>query len=473
MHSFKIIRHLILLLIFSLSGCTFQARLNPASPAAIAPMPETAVFTSTAPPLSSTNTPTAVPQKNDQPPHPAFPIYLANEADGTIYVIDSQSSSTAVIIPTNLHPSQIAVGEGAIWALDKPNNSVLRINPDTYALDAVISVSQGNVNSLAVGAGGVWVGVSEAPTLLVLRPYEEYDPKGGIVRIDPAQNKTGAYLPGGPVLHTAVGGGSVWALSKSTVDTPLERVDPGSLQAKLLNLAGTPDWLLEDALAASADSLWLYSASFGKLYRTSLDGRIFAEYRIAPGKPQGNADILITEKAVWLATPWGRLIRIDPHSGQQTADLDLGAPISQLAGDDNALWAASPLTASAIRVDPLTNQVAARIPLGTKINPTPYVTPTAILRASRPCENGPYSRLSLGGQVFTPAEPPLPTRLHKEAGKDSPRIGWIQPGETATILEGPTCKDNQVWWKVQTQTGGYTGWAAEGEGEDYWLIPVK
>ena len=108
---------------------------------------------------------------------------------------------------------------------------------------------------------------------------------------------------------------------------------------------------------------------------------------------------------------------------------------------------------------------------GPQLSPTPVLTATPIQRATRPCEDGPYSRLFLDERAHTLKEPAVPQRLHKEPGKETERAGWIQPGEHVRVLEGPACADGWVWWKVETLNGGYIGWATEGDEENYWLIP--
>jgi Tol biopolymer transport system component len=41
------------------------------------------------------------------------------------------------------------------------------------------------------------------------------------------------------------------------------------------------------------------------------------------------------------------------------------------------------------------------------------------------------------------------------------------------ILAGPTCQNGWVWWEIRSLTTGLTGWTAEGDGQNYWLLPVS
>jgi hypothetical protein len=401
------------------------------------------------------------------------PLWVGNEADGNVLVIDAHSNLVVTVIPSGITPSQVVVGEGAAWVLDKVSDKLAKIDLDSHQIQALIPISKGQADALAVGDGGVWVGVTEPPGTPVLNPFEDYEPQGGVLRIDPASNAVTGYAQTGPVLNLATGRGVLWVLAKGKVDTPIQKVDPRTLTVASVELAGTRDWLLDDSLAAGPDSLWLYSQAFGKLYRTSYSGHLYAEVSFGQEKPQGPASILINDDEVWVGTPWGVVARVDPAKGTIASQLDVGAPVSELKSAGGAIWAVSPISGAVYRIDPVANQVTARVDTGSKAAPTPWITPTPIQRATHPCDPGPFSRLSVGLRAYTLKDPPLPQRLHKEAGKDKDRAGWIQPGETVKVLEGPVCADGWVWWRVETEIGHNIGWAAEGDENGYWLNPLR
>ena len=87
------------------------------------------------------------------------------------------------------------------------------------------------------------------------------------------------------------------------------------------------------------------------------------------------------------------------------------------------------------------------------------------------CINALPERLHVNGFAYLDPDPPIPNNLRREAGKNHDLIGEIQPGETMKILEGPQCADGWVWWKVRTFGSELTGWTAEGNLEEYWLVP--
>lgn len=102
--------------------------------------------------------------------------------------------------------------------------------------------------------------------------------------------------------------------------------------------------------------------------------------------------------------------------------------------------------------------------------PAPSSTPAAW----EACANAAYlSRVRVGDTVRVSNDPPLPNRVRSQASLESNILGYIQPGEEATILEGPGCSNRWVWWKVRSLDTGLEGWTAEGDNAGYWLIPVQ
>jgi streptogramin lyase len=405
------------------------------------------------------------------PLQPEVLLWLANPNDGRLRLVEPRSGSLAVVVPTGARPAQVVVGEGAAWVLDRSADQVLRIRLDDYAIAATIPIPQGETQRLQVGLGYVWVAIDERPSSNVLLPSEEYVPHGGVLRINPQTNQVDGYTAVGPVLDLVTAQGSLWVLSRTVIDTPIDRVDPQTLAASQVELRGSADWQLADCLAVSENSLWLFSQSTGKLYRYSLAGGLYAQFSFGQHEPIGPARLLLQDSTLWLAAPWGALLAIDVGNDQFLGEIALDGPIDELVSAGGVAWAASAVRGLAYQLDPAHLMVSAQLETGPQLAPTRQATATAILRASRPCEDAPYSRLAVGQLVHTQAEPALPQRLHAKPAQDAERTGWIQPSETARILEGPTCAEGQVWWRVETLNGGYQGWAAEGDDADYWLIP--
>lgn len=50
-------------------------------------------------------------------------------------------------------------------------------------------------------------------------------------------------------------------------------------------------------------------------------------------------------------------------------------------------------------------------------------------------------------------------------------IGYAIQGEILDVIDGPVCSYGLTMWKVRTSYN-VTGWTAEGNGTEYWLIPT-
>lgn len=78
------------------------------------------------------------------------------------------------------------------------------------------------------------------------------------------------------------------------------------------------------------------------------------------------------------------------------------------------------------------------------------------------------SRLTIGGKAR------VIESLHvRSAPKVADNIlQWLEEGMKVKILSGPACSGGVIFWEVSNDTiPGGSGWAAEGDGTDYWLEP--
>jgi hypothetical protein len=80
-------------------------------------------------------------------------------------------------------------------------------------------------------------------------------------------------------------------------------------------------------------------------------------------------------------------------------------------------------------------------------------------------------RVNLNQQARVTTTSGVPNRLRSAPSLNAEQIGQINAGETVTIIGGPSCADNIVWWQVSF--GSQIGWTAEGLPPDiYYLEPV-
>ena len=91
--------------------------------------------------------------------------------------------------------------------------------------------------------------------------------------------------------------------------------------------------------------------------------------------------------------------------------------------------------------------------------------------AWEPCKGTYPSILKVGDRAYVNYEPPQANRVRSKPDKSGEVIGRIEPGEQMEIVAGPKCANGWVWWKVEPDNG-VIGWTAEGDGKQYWLIPL-
>lgn len=119
--------------------------------------------------------------------------------------------------------ASLASGLGSLWAYgpgEEGGMTVWRLDPASGGIQARIAVPLApefqDDHALAVGEGGVWIGLGE---------------EGAVVRVDPETNTlTGSVDAGEWVVDVATGAGSVWILTQGDVYGHALRVDPVSLE---------------------------------------------------------------------------------------------------------------------------------------------------------------------------------------------------------------------------------------------------
>jgi hypothetical protein len=120
-------------------------------------------------------------------------------------------------------------------------------------------------------------------------------------------------------------------------------------------------------------------------------------------------------------------------------------------------------------------QPAATAAPGVTVQPSPFSGYTSTGIANVPwdaCPGSYQSHLRVGDKAMVSLNPPLPNNVRDQAGASGKFLFAIQPGETVDIVEGPGCTSGWVWWLIKTKDGR-SGWTAEGDGKDYWLVPAK
>jgi len=399
-------------------------------------------------------------------------VWVANPEDRVVLRIDPFNNSIAARIPIEGIPDIVTAGEGAVWVLDKKYELVFRIDPQTNLPVTSIPLPAGNAETLASGAGAVWVGMTGRIDLTNQVPGEEEEvaAPGMVVQIDPQTNEIVQQLAVQPVNQIAVQGSALWVLSRTTIDTPLQVYDLNTGEGMSVPLQNGPEWLPAEAIAVSEDSLWLFSASYAKIFHATPDGIILSAVPFKEKQPTGYADLILTKSGLWAATPWGSILHIDTLTNHVLGEIDLDVPLSGLVDSNDSVWAVSQQTGRLYRIDAARNEVVAELSTGSALQPTVIPSPTAHVVMWKPCPDAATSRLKVGDIAYVTKDPPLPNRVRKEPSRKADILGLINPGGSMTIIDGPACADGWVWWKVKN--ADYEGWMSEGDQETYWMIPL-
>lgn len=183
--------------------------------------------------------------------------------------------------------------------------------------------------------------------------------KDSILALDPKTAKAGTPITG---LHKPCSGvvsafKSLW--SPNCGDHTLVRLDPKTGKVTASMEAGTP--VILRAIAASDDSIWLFSDAKTTLLRIDPDQNApVGELRL----PAGCSDIVFGETAVWVTCPAeNKVLRIDPRTNLVANRIETAAGPRALAVGEGSVWVLCDTEGKVARIDPKTNKVSATIAL--------------------------------------------------------------------------------------------------------------
>ncbi len=110
-----------------------------------------------------------------------------------------------------------------------------------------------------------------------------------------------------------------------------------------------------------------------------------------------------------------------------------------------------------------------RTPTATK--QTPPTATVAPPTAPTECAAG-WTRLAVG--EYATVMPGSSTRVRSRPSTGGKVVSQLDPGMVFKLLEGPTCADGFVFWRVEhASIPGGSGWTAEGDLAEYFVEPVE
>ena len=99
-------------------------------------------------------------------------------------------------------------------------------------------------------------------------------------------------------------------------------------------------------------------------------------------------------------------------------------------------------------------------PTPTPFPPTPTSLPSPTPDPFVQCAGAPQQGVHVGDLVYVCTHPDRLT-LRATPSRSGDEVQRMEPGAVLTIVDGPTCADEWLWWHVQTGAGD-RGWVAEG-----------
>jgi DNA-binding SARP family transcriptional activator/streptogramin lyase len=235
--------------------------------------------------------------------------WVGSDQTRTVSALDLRSRSVRRRVETGSFPSDLASGEGALWALDREHGTLLRLNRDYAGVERRIRVGGGgrflhdrttlDPWSVATGAGGVWV----------------TDGSRKLTQIDPRRGRVARSIGVGQALNGVTeAAGAVWAIAGRSAS--VLRIDPrrGMVTDRIRLVSrtayGSPYPIQIDA---GAGSLWVLNANTGTVSRIDpLQHGVTATISVGAG--HGPQRLAVGRGTVWIANRDGTLARIDVHT---------------------------------------------------------------------------------------------------------------------------------------------------------------
>ena len=242
-------------------------------------------------------------------------VWVTSDDARTVSRVDAGSSSVASVAQIGGFPSDFAVGEGAIWVIDRVRGRLVKISPDygTVLGSAAIGSTQTfsatddrydlDPWSIAAGAGGVWI--TDGSSLL-----RRADPgTGTIVR------RYDVHLP---LNGVTVGERAVWAISGSSAS--VLRVDSrtGRVTARIPIVAAPgSESPYPIAIATGIGSVWVLNGNAASVTRID-PAQAGVTATIPIGIERVPRRLSVGDGAAWVADGDGTLARIDAATNLPT-----------------------------------------------------------------------------------------------------------------------------------------------------------
>ena len=265
------------------------------------------------------------------------------------------SATTVTPVKVGIQPCAEIGAFGSVWVANYGSATLSRVDPSTNRVTGTVKVGAGPCG-LAAGAGSIWVDGYGTDT---------------VERVNPHTLKRTRAIPAGPaVWDVAFDGRYVWA--DDNTNGTVVKIDPRrNVVVRRFHIGGNPT-----GLAIAAGSLWV--GSNGLLDRTFFrisiaTGRIT---RISPGCTRPAYFAVAKAGAVWVTCVGdtisnGLALRFDPRTNRVVARVRVGVNPGDGAIDTHGrIWIPNKADGTVSRIDPATNRVVETV----KVGGAPFVT---------------------------------------------------------------------------------------------------
>lgn len=277
-------------------------------------------------------------------------------AGSGVLALDPADGRIGAFTPARTAPGNIAVGEGAVWALNSDDETVSRIDPRTKRVVNTFKTG-GRPSDLAAGAGALWVGNGGGRDVYYTVSVSRIDPRSTrVMRTVKLPHRTQRDQgPSVGVPQLAVGAGGVWAIDP---DPSISRLDPATGK----RVATIDTRVVPFTIAAGDAGVWFLSWERRAVMQIDPRTNRLAETIRLP--TDSLAGIAVGAGAIWaISTQDGLLWRVEP--GSSTArSIEVGVGVSYVAFGDGAVWTGNYMDGMVTRVDPRTNTVTNKVPVG-------------------------------------------------------------------------------------------------------------
>ena len=259
-------------------------------------------------------------------------VWVASDDSRTVSSIDTRTHTISSLVSGIGFPSDVAVGEGAVWIVDGLTGKLARVDPSYGSVVARLSAIPPNPAydvsrhgfdpvSVAAGAGSVWLTTGTSQ----------------LVRVDPRTNDVADTIE---LLHplngVTTGDGVVWVISGSAATLiALDRRGRRTLEIPIVSQPGLESpYPLQ--VRAGEGFVWVLNGNTASVTKVDPIQRTISA-TVPIGIERGPTRLAVGAGAAWVANADGTLVRIDPATNAVTT-VAVGHSLKDVVAGRASVW---------------------------------------------------------------------------------------------------------------------------------------